>query len=111
MSLDIRFYLETGGDPEGIKVFETNITHNVGVMAREAGIYKSIWRPDEMGVKCAGEIVETIEGGLERMKANPEKFKLLQHSSWGTYDQFVEWVEEYLNKCKAIPKARIDVNR
>ena len=44
MSLDV--YLT---DAEGREVFSANITHNLGAMAKEAGIYMHLWRPDELG--------------------------------------------------------------
>ena len=32
------------------QVFSANITHNLGKMADEAGIYKALWRPDEVEI-------------------------------------------------------------
>lgn len=46
MSLDV--YLE--GPPVPQDVFWANITHNLGRMADEAGIYKHLWRPEEIGM-------------------------------------------------------------
>ncbi len=51
MSLDVRLYVhvETGGsEPYEVTLFDANITHNLGHMAFEAGIYDACWRPGEM---------------------------------------------------------------
>lgn len=54
MSLDVYLY-ETGMCPHcggevsgGNSVYSSNITHNLGAMAHEAGIYLACWRPGEM---------------------------------------------------------------
>lgn len=92
--------------------FDANITHNLGKMAAEAGIYKHMWRPEELGLTKAHELIVPIEAGLLAMKANPEFYK--EHddeNGWGTYDQFVPWIERYLNACKENPDATIEVSR
>ena len=38
-------------EPEG--AYSANITHNLGKMAEEAGIYKHLWRPEEIGITKA----------------------------------------------------------
>jgi hypothetical protein len=37
-------------------VYDANITHNLGAMAKAAGIYMHLWRPDEIGIKTASEL-------------------------------------------------------
>lgn len=48
MSLDV--YLTATRPTE---VCALNITHNLGRMAKEAGIYQHLWRPEEIGVTKA----------------------------------------------------------
>ena len=94
------------------QVYWANITHNLGTMAEEAGIYNVLWRPDEIGKIKAGEIIELLEMGLADLKARPEHFeKFNSPNGWGLYMHFVPWVEEYLNACKAYPDALIEVIR
>lgn len=93
-------------------VFDTNITHNLNDMARAAGIYKELWRPEELGVETAAELIIPIREGLRKLKANPEKFtKFNADNGWGTYKQFVPFVEEYLEACENNPDATISVSR
>jgi hypothetical protein len=94
------------------ELFEANITHNLGKMADEAGIYMQIWRPDELGVQQAREIIEPLRQGLERMKADPTHFEQFNASNgWGLYENFVPWLERYLAACEEYPDATIYVSR
>lgn len=111
MSLDV--YLTTKDlDGNDIDVFSANITHNLGRMADEAGIYKALWRPEEEGWTKAGDIVEIVEEGLAKMQSQPEYFEQFNSSNgWGLYEHFVPWVERYLEACKKYPSATIYVSR
>lgn len=93
-------------------VFKTNITHNLNEMAEEAGIYEACWRPEEIGAVYAKDIIPILESGYEKMKNDPEYFKKFDSSNgWGTYDQFLPWIFEYLNACRLFPDAIIEVDR
>lgn len=115
MSLYIYLYIEvdTGGkELKKVELFSSNITHNLGTMASKAGIYKQLWRPEEIGAKKAGDIIEAVEAGLNLMKENPERFEDLNTSNgWGTYEQFIPWIEKYLQALKEHPEAIIEVSR
>ena len=113
MSLDIDLY----NDPcptcgVGGHVFDANITHNLNAMADEAGIYELVWRPEETDVKVAGDLIEPLTKAIVEMKADPERFKKHEpENKWGTYDDFVPWLERYLEACKQYPRARIEACR
>lgn len=62
-------------DEDDDEVFEYNITHNLNTMAGEAGIYKHLWQPDEIGITKAGELIEPLREGLALLKSDPERFK------------------------------------
>ena len=115
MSLDVylMLYVDAGGpEKEEIELFSANITHNLNEMAEEAGIYNACWRPEEIGVKLAGDIAGLLEVGLTYLKARPEHFKKFDSpNGWGKYEHFVPWVEKYLEACKRFPKATIVVSR
>jgi hypothetical protein len=94
------------------QVYWANITHNLGKMAGEAGIYKALWRPEEIGKTKASEIVELLEKGLSDLKERPEHFEKFNSSNgWGMYEHFVPFVEKYLEACKEYPDAVIKVLR
>lgn len=98
---------ENDGETE---VFHANITHNLGTMAANAGIYKCLWRPDENGISIASELINPLTAGLQRLQDNPEKFKQFNPSNgWGTYEGLISFIEDYLAACKEYPEAKIEV--
>ena len=93
-------------------VFDANITHNLSTMAKEVGIYWSCWRPEEIGAVYAKDIIPLLQDGLRFLKEYPNICKQFDDpNDWGTYDQFVPWVEEYLEACIKYPEAIIHVSR
>lgn len=107
MSLDVSL---TATRPT--QVFEANITHNLWEMAQEAGIYKCLWRPDEIGITEARQLIQPLSDGLADMRARPEHFKKFNAvNGWGTYDQFIPWIENYLAACEKNPDAAISICR
>ena len=112
--------------------YDANITHNLGEMAKEAGIYEALWRPHRLRedydiaednyeaehefednvVILASEIIPVLEKGLNDLKARPEYFEKFNSSNgWGMYENFVPFVEKYLNACKEYPNAIVEVSR
>ena len=111
MSLDI--WLTTKDiDGNEIGVYDSNITHNLGKMASEAGIYYALWRPEEKGWKHAKDIIPVLKRGLAKLKKKPEYFEQFNSpNGWGLYEHFVPFVEQYLEACKKHPSAEIGVSR
>jgi hypothetical protein len=94
------------------ELYSANITHNLNRMAGEAGIYEILWRPDEVGIERAGQIVETLRKGIDLMKSDPPRFE--QHNpsnGWGSYKDFIPWLEKYLSACEENPDAIVKVSR
>lgn len=107
MSLDV--YLKV---VQPCVVYEANITHNLNKMAGEAGIYMHLWRPEELNITKAGELIEPLTKGVELMKSDPARFRAYNApNGWGTYDQFVPWVEQYLQACIENPDADVEASR
>jgi len=93
-------------------VYGANITHNLGKMADEAGIYKHLWRPDEIGVTKAEQLIEPLRAGLALLKSDPKRFrKFDDENGWGLYTNFVPFVEKYLQACEEYPDAEVTVSR
>jgi hypothetical protein len=93
-------------------VFERNITHNLGKMAGVAGIYEHLWRPDEIGITRAKELIEPLATGLARLQAEPNIFKVHNPSNgWGDYNGLVAFVTSYLDACKQYPEATVRASR
>ena len=93
-------------------VFEWNITHNLSKMADKAGIYKALWRPEEIDIESANQLIGPLEKGLDLLKEKPEYFtRFNTENGWGDYEGLVRFVEEYLEACKENPDAEILVSR
>lgn len=92
--------------------YSSNITHNLNTMADEAGIYKALWRPEEIGITKASQLIPLLENGLARLKADPDHFrKFNAPNGWGKYEHLVKFVEDYLRACKEYPDAVVKVDR
>ncbi len=118
MSLDITLELEiktkcphckehiiTGSE----SVYETNITHNLSKMAHEAGIYEAIWCAEDKSPK---DVIEEIEKGYAKMVEQPNYFKFYSSSNgWGTYEQFIPWLENLIEYYKEYPNTKILISK
>ena len=140
MSLDIYLYREkrTSYDKEKTYtdslecVYDSNITHNLGSMAQKAGLYEALWRPymlhkewkdnflddeqegmfEEGVTMYAKDIISKIEEGLKFLKRKPEYFEEFNSpNGWDMYENFVPFVENYLNACKEHPEAIVKTSR
>lgn len=97
---------------ETLEHFSANITHNLNAMAGAAGIYKPMWRPEEIGITKAYDLIPHLRDGLHELKANPERFKAFNPSNgWGSYDGLVDFVTKYLNACQENPDANVRASR
>lgn len=140
MSLDVilyRNYLVSYDEgktlePRREEVYSANITHNLGNMADEAGLYEALWRPhrlkpgydipeddhkaeweyEDNNPVRAHEIIEIIEKGLADMKARPKHYeKFNSPNGWGMYEHFVPFIEKYLAALKEFPEAQVVCDR
>lgn len=106
MSLDV--YLEVDGD----EVYWRNITHNVNKMAEAAGIYQHLWRPDEIGITTAKQLIEPLATGVALLASDADRFKAYDSlNGWGLYEHFLPFVAGYLVACRANPEALVRVSR
>lgn len=93
-------------------LYNANITHNLGRMAEEAGIYEELWRPEEIGITKAHQLIQPLTDGLTLLKGDPARFQAFDApNGWGLYVHFVPWVERYLEACKEFPEADVHVSR
>ena len=106
MSLDISIF-----ETRRVDVCGMNITHNLGRMADEAGLYAALWRPSENDITIADDLIPILEDGIQAMKDEPEHFKKFDaKNGWGTYDNFLPWLEELLLKCKEFPAGLVEAD-
>ena len=107
MSLDV--YLEKF---QRCEIYSRNITHNLNKMADAAGIYQLLWRPEELRIETAGQLIQPLREGLARLLADPEKYRQFNApNGWGKYENLVEFVADYLAACERDPNALVSVSR
>jgi hypothetical protein len=138
MSLDVGLYRKKyvsydmlNFHEEKEEIYHDNITHNLNVMAEQAGIYKALWRPyqlhkdyvhtedykiemafEDSVTIIASDIISIIEQGLDLLKNRPDYFnKFDSPNGWGKYVNFVPFVENYLNALKQYPNSIVIVDR
>ena len=112
MSLDIYLELDCcehcGRSDEG---YWSNITHNLGTMAANAGFYEQLWHPERNGIKTANDLINPLREGIAKLESNPAFFNTFNASNgWGTYDQFLPWLIDLLDACEESPNAHIRVS-
>ncbi len=107
MSLDLSLTDDLHG-----AVYDGNYTHNLIPMAVAAGIYDVMWRPEEIGISTAGQLIAPLADGLAKLKADPAKYEIHNpENGWGSYAGFVPFVEAYLAACREYPAASVDADR
>jgi len=88
-----------------------NITHNLIKMAKEAGIYKALWHPNENGYFVAGDVIDVLQGGYDDFLERPEYYKQFNSpNGWGMYKSMVPFVEDVIRACKRYPNAKIETS-
>lgn len=94
------------------RVHSGNITHNLTAMANAAGIYKELWRPEEVGITQAKQLIEPLRRGLAALQENPDKFATFApENGWGSHGGLVKFVAAYLAACERFPEALVSVCR
>jgi hypothetical protein len=107
---------ELNEDMDGLEsldpvILSTGLTHNLIPMARELGLFKLLWRDDVDG-RQAGSLISTISDARDTMLANSKSLKLLDSpNGWGTYEGFLQMIEDLLATCKEHPSATIYIWR
>jgi hypothetical protein len=77
-------------------------------MAEAAGIYQHLWRPEEIDITKASQLIEPLRHGLALLRAEPNRFrKFNPPNGWGNYEGLVRFVAAYLDACERFPDADV----
>ena len=107
MSLDI-----TLTEVKPCEVYSTNITHNLGKLAEALGIYQHLWRPEELNITHARQLILPLEAAIENLTFDKARYKTYDNpKNWGTVEDFIGFLEKLLEACKQHPNATISVWR
>lgn len=107
MSLDV--YLE---DDNGKVLYWRNITHNLTKMANTAGIYECLWRPDEIDILIARELIKPISKGIAFLAINRHLCEQYNPpNGWRDWQSLYDFCCDYLKACTEHPLSGIRVSR
>jgi hypothetical protein len=107
MSLDVYLKNEAGEE-----LYSRNITHNLGKMAEEAGIYQCLWRPEEIGITHARQIIDVLSFGVALLATQKARFeKCNSPNGWGMWENFLLFCADYLQACRDHQDALVVASR
>lgn len=123
MSLDI--YLEAPTESQGKctcdrcghehpttyreRFFERNITHNLGQMFNEAGVYEILWEGDGL---VAGEVLDKLRNAYDDMVHRPAHYaKFNALNGWGMYEHALPFLAAVIEACAEHPTAVLRCSR
>ena len=90
-------------------IWDGNITHNLTIMADEVDLYTPIWRPSELGIERAEQLIPFLETGYSNLVRDKDRLeKYNPANGWGSYETLLEFTREYLEMCKNNPDAIIE---
>ena len=98
MSLDINLQAV-----RTVNVFYLNVPTCYKPIAEKVGILDYIWKPNELGISKAEQLISPLTIGLQLLESVPGHFGVAQE----TLDDFVECVRKYLAACEQNPDAEI----
>lgn len=90
-------------------LFSRNITHNLGPMFDEAGVYEILWRGDG---RVAGSVVDQLEAALRTMHDDPPRFeKFNAANGWGMYEHATLFLADVIRGCREHPEGVLRCSR
>lgn len=107
MGLDV--YLK---ETKPCTIWAIGITHNLTAMAEAAGLYECMWRPDEMCIILASQMIYPLEKGINAMIKNEVWLKTMNpENGFGNYELLLSVAQRYLAACVENPNAEVEVSR
>ena len=108
MSLDV--YLED--EIDGEELYWRNITHNLNKMAQTADVYEALWRPEEINVTTAQQLIEPLARGIAFLAINRSLCEQDNPSNgWGDWESLYDFCCSYLKACSKYPLSTVRVSR
>ena len=93
-------------------IWAIGITHNLTAMAEAAGLYECMWRPEEMYITLASQMIHPLRCGIAVLKQDKEKLeKLNPKNGYGSYELLLSVAQRYLAACEENPNATVEACR
>lgn len=92
-------------------VFSGNTTHNLAKMAMACDLYKPLWRPEELDIKYAKDLIPYLSKGLSELVSKPEEYsKYNSPNGWGTYQGLVRFTTAVYIACLYYPDMLVEIS-
>lgn len=89
-----------------------NVTHNLTAIADKVGLYKPLWRPEEVGITKAKDLIPLLITGIQSLNEGATELKKLEpENGWGTLPGFISFCQNLLKDCVDHPEAEVIVCR
>lgn len=93
-------------------IYEGNITHNLNEMAIALDCYYACWRPEEIGITTAEQVIPFLKIAIARLNSDPDLYKKYEpENGWGTVNDLKRFLTSYLQACESWPYAEVGVSR
>lgn len=80
-------------------------------MAKAVGLYEVLWKPEEVGITTASQMIAPLEKAIDELVANPDKYKVFNPpNEYGSYEDFVSFCRLALDNCRKYPDAVIEAS-
>ena len=113
MGIDITIYdvpfVEGAERDYDHELFSDNITHNLIPIWKKLGILDVLYEPPLGGTP--GQLAPPLEDALSRLRNEPERFRKLQHSTWGRYEDALRFLENVAVAYRKHPNGHISISR
>lgn len=94
------------------KLYTRYVTHNLGKMARELGVYEYLWRPDEIGVVQAKQLIKLLGVAIDNIRDRKAHYRTFNPpNGFGTMEGFIDFMIDYLKACRTYPDAFVNACR
>jgi hypothetical protein len=93
-------------------LYEKNFTTNCVNMAQALGVCNPIYNPKIVDITKAHQLIDPLTDAYHKLRADKEQFRQYEATNgWGTVEQFMAFLFEYLRACEDFPYADVEVSR
>lgn len=90
-----------------VEVWDRNVTSNLYAICERLGIEKVVYKPSEIGITRAEELIPHIKKSLQQISENYSELVLLQLQPEGSVVHLQWMLESYLCACNLYPDAEV----
>lgn len=94
-----------------IQLESLNITNNLIDFAKALNCYECIWKPQSLNILSSSQLLPHLyEAYYKIIKYGDDYLPLLPKNGWGTKEQFLNFIDQYIETCITYPNALIEAS-